>query len=375
MPSQQGLQKEEKLQHSGWQRVVLLAVLGYEGAGALFGGSLLIAAPDGRLMDMPVSIMHGAFPDFMIPGLILLALGIGNTVAFFAILRRFRPGWLLAVLALAALAGWFWIEIAILRDVHWLHAMWGLPVLLGLVAVLPMVPAAYKQKALLCCGICSSVLYLAINIIVPLQWKGYSHLSQVVSELSAVGAPTRTLWNILAAPYTLLILAFAWGVVKAAGKNKRLRIAGILLIAYGMLGFLWPFAPMHMRETLAARGGTITDDLHIALGVATEIIYCFALGFAAAALGKGFRIYSIATFVLLFIGGALTFLEAPGIARNEPTPFIGLWERINIGLFLIWVTVLAVILIQRGNRESHKLQSSRTRKAPGQKRMKSPGLA
>jgi len=34
-----------------WQRITLLIVLGYEGLGALAGGSLLVAAPDGRLME------------------------------------------------------------------------------------------------------------------------------------------------------------------------------------------------------------------------------------------------------------------------------------------------------------------------------------
>lgn len=51
-----------------WQRVVLLIVLGYEAAGAILGGALLIAAPDGRLMQMPVDIMHGAFVISLSPG-------------------------------------------------------------------------------------------------------------------------------------------------------------------------------------------------------------------------------------------------------------------------------------------------------------------
>ena len=230
--------------------------------------------------------------------------------------------------------------------------MWGLPVVFGLMAAFPLVSVTGKQKALLYCGILSSVLYVAINIIVPLQWKGYSHASRVISELSAIGASTRTLWSILATPYTFLILAFAWGILKAAGGNRRLRIAGKLLIAYSALGFLWPFAPMHLRETLAAGGSTFSDTAHLALGAMTEIIYLLALGFAAAALGKGFRLYSIVTFILIVVFGVLTFLDAPGIARNEPTPLIGIWERINIGLFLIWITVLAIALRQRQKKEN-----------------------
>jgi hypothetical protein len=202
------------------------------------------------------------------------------------------------------------------------------------------------RKVLLICGILSSLLYLAANIVVPMQWPGYNCASQVVSELSAIGAPTRQLWLWLCTPYTPLVIAFALGVWKSAGQNRPLRIAGGLLIAYGALGFLWPFAPMHLRETLAAGGGTFSDTMHIALGVVTEILYLLALGFTAVALGKRFQLYSIMTFVVLFVFGVLTFLDAPGIAKNQATPLIGVWERINIGVFLLWVAVLAVALLR-----------------------------
>src|SRR5829696_8328685 len=79
-----------------WTRMILLAILGYEAAGCLAGGSFLIAAPDGRLMDMPVDIMHGVFRDFLIPGIILFALGLLNTFAFLSVLRRNRFDWIMA---------------------------------------------------------------------------------------------------------------------------------------------------------------------------------------------------------------------------------------------------------------------------------------
>jgi hypothetical protein len=124
-----------------WQRVILLCVLGYEAAGGLSGGGLLVAAPDGRLMDMPVEMMHGFFPGFLIPGLILIGLGILTAAAFVAVLRRTRYDWLLAGLGLGGLAVWFLVEIAVLRELHWLQAMWGLPVLAGGLAALPLVPS------------------------------------------------------------------------------------------------------------------------------------------------------------------------------------------------------------------------------------------
>jgi hypothetical protein len=128
-----------------WQRVILLCIIGYEAAGALSGGSLLIAVPDGRLMDMPVNIMHGFFRDFLIPGLMLLGLGFLNTAGFFAVLFRFRSDWVLAGLALGGLAVWFTVEIIILQELHWLHIMWGLPVVFGILLIIPMVSSKFRR--------------------------------------------------------------------------------------------------------------------------------------------------------------------------------------------------------------------------------------
>ncbi len=110
------------------------------------------------------------------------------------------------------------------------------------------------RKLLLVCGILSSLLYGAM--IGVIRFEGYSRISQAPSELTAIGAPTRSLWMLLGALYTVLVTAFGWGVWKSAGRDRALRIVGGLLVAYGSVGVLWPFAPMHQREVLAAGGGT-----------------------------------------------------------------------------------------------------------------------
>ena len=200
------------------------------------------------------------------------------------------------------------------------------------------------RKALLICGILSSLLYGAM--IGAIGSEGYSRLSQTPSELTAIGAPTRSLWMLLGAVYTVLVTAFGWGVWKSAGRDRALRIAGGLLVAYGSLGLLWPFAPMHQREVLAAGGGTLSDTLHVVLASATVLLMFVAMGFAARAFGKRFRLYSLASIVVLLAFGALTFWDAPRVQANLPTPWIGLWERINISVFLLWVVVLATVLLR-----------------------------
>jgi hypothetical protein len=198
---------------------------------------------------------------------------------------------------------------------------------------------------LLVCGILSSLLYGAM--ITLIRYEGYNPISQVPSELTAIGAPTRPFWMVLGPVYDLLVVAFGVGVWMSADRKRALRIVGGLFVGFGILGALaWPFAAMHQREVLAAGGGTWSGTLHVILGLMTVLFMLVAIGFGAATFGKAFRLYSIVTILILFVFGALTGLESPRLQANLPTPWIGLWERINIGAFLLWVVVLAIALLR-----------------------------
>jgi hypothetical protein len=199
-------------------------------------------------------------------------------------------------------------------------------------------------SVLLVCGIVSSLLYLIMNVYIPLQWRGYSFASQVISELSAIDAPTRSLWVPLGIVYTLLMVAFGWGVWVSGRGNRPLRIAGALIFIYSIIGLAWP--PMHQREVVAAGGGTLTDTLHIVRSFAWVTFMLAAIAFGAAALGKRFRLYSIATLAILVAFGVLTGVDAPKLSTNLPTPLIGVWERIQIGVVIVWDMVLAMALLR-----------------------------
>jgi pimeloyl-ACP methyl ester carboxylesterase len=199
------------------------------------------------------------------------------------------------------------------------------------------------REALLACGIVSSLLYVAMNVFVPMQWEAYSSFSQTISELSAIDAPTRPVWVPLGIVYTLLVAAFGVGVWKSAHRNRPLRVVGGLFVASGLIGLGW--LPMHQRAVLAAGGATLSDTMHIVWSVVTVALMMFEMGFAAAAFDRRFRRYSIATMVVLFVFGVLTFRSAPGVAANVPTPWLGVWERINVLGFMLWQAVVAIALL------------------------------
>ena len=202
-------------------------------------------------------------------------------------------------------------------------------------------PGSAVRTTLLVCGVLSSLLYAAMLVFVPVQWPGYSSAAQAVSELSAIGAPTRPLWVALGALYTVLASAFGLGVWLSAGRNRRLRIAGGVLIAQSLIGLFWP--PMHLRGAES----TLTDTMHVVFSVAWLILMLVAIGFGAAALGRRFRLYCAATLATFVVFGTLSLMDGPRIAANLPTPWVGIWERINIGASLLWVVVLAIVLMRR----------------------------
>lgn len=207
------------------------------------------------------------------------------------------------------------------------------------------VPKFSQTSALLICGILSSLLYVAMNIFVAMQWKEYSSVTQTVSELSAIDAPTRNLWIWPGYIYALLIIAFGIGVRQSPDKKNKLSFVGGLLIAYGIVSLIWPIAPMHLR----GEEPSFTDTLHILFAAVTVILMFIAMGVGMGAFGVGFKIFSVSSILILLIFGTLTGMESPGIAANTPTPMIGVWERINIGVFLLWIVVLSVLLLQKQN--------------------------
>jgi hypothetical protein len=189
---------------------------------------------------------------------------------------------------------------------------------------------------------------MAMNILVPLQDPGYNSASQTVSELSAINAPTRTLWFVLGIFYSLFFIAFGIGIWLSAKGNRTLRIVAAVILFDAVLGFFWP--PMHQREILAGGGGTLTDTLHLVWAFVHLILMLLMIGFGASVFGKGFRIFSVIIILIFLVFGILTTIDSPGVNANLPTPYIGIWERINICAYMVWVIVFALKLLKRNNK-------------------------
>ena len=197
------------------------------------------------------------------------------------------------------------------------------------------------KKTLLACGVLSSLLYLAIDALAALRYGDYhSYVSQAISELGAVGAPTKALVDPLFFTYSILIVAFGVGVWSSAQRKRVLHLIGGLLIGIGVVGLITP--PMYLRGT-----GKISGDLpHIVLTGVIVLFILSAVASGASLYGRRWRLYSLATLLTLVVSGAWTGFYATRLAAQQPTPWLGVAERINIGAYLAWVLVLAITLLR-----------------------------
>jgi len=198
------------------------------------------------------------------------------------------------------------------------------------------------RKVLLVCGILSSLLYVATDMLAAIRWEGYSSASQAVSELIAINAPTRALVVPLFCTYSILVIAFAVGVWQSSRRRHSLHFAAVGIAGKEVLGLVVTlFFPIHLRGIQ----GTLTDTMHGILTMVGVLFMLLALASVATASGKRLRLYSIGTILLLVVGGIMAGLNVPRIEANLPTPWLGVWERINIFAYMVWVVVFAIRLL------------------------------
>jgi len=109
-----------ELRLSGRVCLVALALLGL---GALGGGVVLVANPDGSAMQWNLTMLAGSpFTDFRIPGLILAGLfGVGSYAVVALGLGRRRVAPFLAFAIGVAQMIWIVVELAIIGQFSFLH--------------------------------------------------------------------------------------------------------------------------------------------------------------------------------------------------------------------------------------------------------------
>ena len=208
-------------------------------------------------------------------------------------------------------------------------------------------------RAALLCGALSPAVYVAGDLAAAARYPGYRATDQAVSELFAIGAPTSGLVVALFTLSSALLLVFAGGVWRRAGRDRRLRQLAVVFAAGAVDALvLWNGFPMHRRGD----PHTVTDTMHLLLAANPFVPLGMIVG--ASAFRGWFRTYTLGTLALLLVLAAFAFSYAPALAANEPTPWLGLSERVGQYGYGVWEAVLAAVLWRTAGRPLERGRAS-----------------
>lgn len=196
------------------------------------------------------------------------------------------------------------------------------------------------RTSLLFCGFSAPIIFILTDLLAGTRWQGYDFFSQSISELGAIGAPTRSLVIVMNLIYYGLVAAFAAGTLSIAGKNVPLKIlAGLLLVHAFISAFTLLFYPMHVgiKATLGS--------VHVTLMMTAVFSFTLAIVIGIFAFADWFRILSIGIILTLIVLTLLGIFLFPQLGISN-LPSTGIQERVMVFGFHLWMAALAVHFFQ-----------------------------
>jgi hypothetical protein len=205
-----------------------------------------------------------------------------------------------------------------------------------------------KQRELLfICGIIAPFFFFGIDMLAGSLWTGYNFVSQSLSDLSAVGAPTRPLVMVLQLVFDMLMIAFGIGVWKKGGHNRALRVSGAAIIGNAAISsIVRAFVPWYLGKPASEPANTLNTVIMF-FGM---VAFLLAMISGGAAFHDWFRAYSFGT-LLAYLGLCLlSLIVLSAIPAMQGTPTIGIQERTMVYGFLVWIALLALTFLRKTNR-------------------------
>jgi hypothetical protein len=195
------------------------------------------------------------------------------------------------------------------------------------------------RKSLIYCGIVAPVLYIITAIVGAALRNDYSHIVNAISELISNGAPNKAILDVVFNIYNALLLAFGIGAYSVMKNLPRIcRVAIGILIAIQVLSFSWGFFPMDPMGAEATFAGTMHNVLGGIVALATIIMpLLMGLGLRRVDRFQKYAVYSFISSMIIFVSGLTGVILA-----GQGIHLFGLFERITIGSYEVWIFVTAL---------------------------------
>lgn len=194
-------------------------------------------------------------------------------------------------------------------------------------------------------GIIAPISYIIIVILGGAITTGYSHAVQAISELTATGSEHKPLLDILFSAYNIMLMGFGVGFLQYVNSKPTPRPPGKAgswcLILIGVLGLSTNlFFPMDPRGA----SPTMIGSIHLALAgllslgtISTTLL--IGVWFTKQPDNNRYGTISFIACAVIVITGGLA-----AAAAASASPIMGIFQRMTIGTFMLWILVLGIRL-------------------------------
>ncbi|MFC1956770.1 DUF998 domain-containing protein [Chloroflexota bacterium] len=196
------------------------------------------------------------------------------------------------------------------------------------------------NKAFAVCGIIAPIFYLLMAVIGGALILGYSHLSETVSELLVAGAPNRPLLATLMIISSVLGILFPIGLHRGINEGKGSKVGPAFLIIASVLTLFTTYFPQDPGGPPVTFAGTV----HVVLIIPMVILslgafLAFWRRLKSDSRWSGYDKYSLVTFIIAIPLGVIS-------AVSLDSPYVGLLERLSVGVILQWGFFMAIKLFR-----------------------------
>ncbi|EQF26732.1 hypothetical protein QEW_1098 [Clostridioides difficile CD160] len=190
------------------------------------------------------------------------------------------------------------------------------------------------------------LLDLAIPFIIAPTYKGYNHLTQVMSVLGNNNAPLHTVYNIwlVVCGITLLVSNFKIYMIVSKSSSIISIVLFIVIITYAVGGCILSglFSVGEVKSL-----NTISEKIHgfgSVIGFVTLTIAPLLIGiYAFKSERMGFAIFSICCFIFAVIFFTLFIMADKQSYKNTIVSLEGLWQRLSLLCMYLPLGYLALI--------------------------------
>ena len=186
-------------------------------------------------------------------------------------------------------------------------------------------------------GLIGAITYPIFILAASTQFPGYSHISEYISNLGAVGQPSALIMNIGFIVTGILIILFGFSTINHFKKDWKGLLGSLFIIFEGFSDI--SSGIFSCEPGCNATNPTMSEMIHNSLGPVAYPLFALGIFLWAFRFRKQENWNSFWKYTLVFAITGIIFLVL--FIMTIDTPTVGLWQRLLTANMYLWMAIFS----------------------------------